>query len=244
MVQAKQIVKNTGALIRLLALATGAANNTVITTALTTALGTAGNDSNTGAAVSVPLQIAGTGGVGVITTTSTNRVKIIRADNKNDVIGANNAEVYARLTEASGVYTLNYFTLQGGVETAHAFAATINIDFLIPYRFDFARLPLDALLAVPATNVSDDATAGAAPKSYTEQLIPTATNTLPVLTRTPDTIANLILYINGIEYDSFGGAAARFSLATRTITWNPANGTPPFSITTSDRVIASYTSLE
>lgn len=214
---------------------------TNITTALTTALSSAGNDQVSGATSSVPLQVAASGGVGVITSSPGNRVKVLSNTTKNDVLGTGNQEVFARITESAGVYTLTYYTLQAGVETAHSFGSATAIDVLLPYRFSPATYPLDAMLLAPVRNVSDDATGGAAPVKRIENVTPTALNTLPNLNFTP--IAGSVeLTVNGITYDSLGGGSARFSVSGQTITWNSANGTPAFSVTTTDRIIAIYES--
>ena len=210
-----------------------------VSTVISTALSTAGKGG-----VGVPVQVsANDDGVGIITAASTNLVQIQRTGSGLKITDAGNNEVYGRLTEAGGVYTLRYFTLADGTETPFNFAASTPIDFDFSYRFDFARLPGDFAIAIPTRVISNDPRGAAAgSQTYSELLTVTALNTLSALTRTPNVAANLFLIINTAIYSTFGGATAAFSVAGKTITWSAANAR--FNLETTDRVIATYTSLE
>lgn len=236
-VPAKQIIKILAAPIRVNNFSANGSSNTV-TSAITTALTTAGAGG-----VSVPLQVSASEGLGVIASGANNKVEIYSSTSK-DKIGSVGEEVYGRLTEAGGVYTLSYYTLSNaGIETAYSFSSATNIDFEFNYRFDFARFPTDGAISITARNISNDpgSTGGMLQR---EQLTPTAQNTLPNLTKTPISASGVSLIINGIEYDSFGGGAAPFSvnISTKAVSWSAANA--GFSIETTDRVIAQYTTLE
>lgn len=237
-VPAKQIIKIQSAFVRVGGFTANGSSNTA-TTAITTALSTAG-----AASTSVPLQPSVSEGLGVITTGSNNRVELYDATTKDKIQAANGEEVYGRLTEASGVYTLSYYTLPNtGVETAYTFSGATSIDFEFPYRFDFARFPTDGAIAIRARNISDDPSSSTG-QAYAEQLTVTATNTLSVLTKTPVATSTFQLRVNGVDYDTLGSSAARVSvnLTTKAVSWSAANA--GFNLETTDRVIARYFTFE
>lgn len=235
---AKHIIKFLSAFVRVANLTANGASATV-TTAITTALSTAGE-----AASSVPLQAAAATGLGVLTTAPNNRCEVYNATSKDKFLANNGEEVYARLTEASGAYTLSFYTLpNNGTETAYTFSAPTAIDFEFAYRFDFGRLPGDAIIGVSTRNVSQDPSINAG-TAFLERLSPSAQNTLPSVAKTPTSATTFKLIVNGIVYDSLGGAAAFYTvnISTKAVTWSAANA--GFNIDTTDRVIAEYLTVE
>lgn len=236
---AKQIIKILAANIRISNFTANGVDD-VVTAVVTTALGTAGDGGR-----SVPLQVsANTASMGVIVAAPQNRVEIYDATTKDKISSSGGDEVYGRLVEASGVYTLSYFTLpDSGTEAAYTFSTNRAIDFEFSYRFDFDRFPSDAVVGVSTRNVSQDpaSTAGAL---FVEQLAVTGPNAIASLTRTPTSAGVVMLIVNGVSYDTFGGAAADFSVnvSTRAITWSAANA--GFSVETTDRVIAQYSTRD
>jgi hypothetical protein len=232
----KQIEKFLLASIRISASVSGLSIN--LTAALTSALATAGEGG-----VSVPLQVATATTLGLLTTSPLNRVELWSSTGER-FVDANRAEIYGRLTEGTGVYTLSFFALNNsGVETAVNIGGTaVTAQIELNYRFDFARFPAEAVVASIARNVWQDPRTLATSKIYRERLIPSAVNTLPQLTRTPDVNGNVIIMVNGISYDTLTGAASDFTVSGRAITWVPAQA--GFNIETTDIVIADYTSLE
>ncbi|MBW4666476.1 MAG: hypothetical protein KME60_03270 [Cyanomargarita calcarea GSE-NOS-MK-12-04C] len=210
------------------------ANSSNITTAITTPLATAGRGG-----VSVPLQAATNTTIGVVTTGTT--VALFLASSEKPALDNAGNKVYGRLTESSGVYTLNYFSNVAGVETAYTFAST-TIDFVIPYRFDFARLPSDFAIAFPINDINIAAGGGVVARQFSEKLTVTATNTLSNLTFTPNFDYNISVEINGKVENSFGGGSASFSRNVKTLIWNQANA--GYQILTTDDVVARYTTLE
>jgi len=234
MIPGKQITKPLSASVRINGFS-ASGNTGILTTALGTALSTAGEGG-----VSVPVQpLGGANTIGVITSGVNNRTEIYGGASKLKLTDASGNEVFGRITEAGGVYTLTYSSLIAGVETAHSMpAAAIDIEF--SYRFDFARFPADAAIAVSARNISNDP-AGAGGGSGTprgERLTVTALNTVGNLGFTPLNTANLRLFVNGQQFDTFGGAAAAFSLSGLAITWSAANAGFPLEV--ADRVTARY----
>jgi len=234
-IKSKQIEKNLSASIQIAGFSAAGADD-VVTSAITTALSTAGNGG-----VSVPLQVSSNiDTIGVITASPNNRVEIWDNTTKDKIVDSSGEEVYGRITESGGVYTLTYYSLNAstGVETAYSFGNTTSIDFEFNYRFDFARFPTDAPIAVGARNVTQDP--GGSGKVYTEKLNVTAQNTIADLAKTPTATSNVMLYINGVVYDTF--ATASFSVSGKAITWSAANS--GFNVETTDRVVAKYTTNE
>lgn len=222
--------------------ATGA--STTVTTPITTALATAGKNG-----VSVPLQPSAASGLGLITTAPLNRIEISDATTKLKLKDASSNEVYARLTEAGGVYTITYFVLVNGVETAYSIPSATNLDIDITYRFDLGRLPVDAFTAYGIRVVQSDPTGGGAIAAnwFAEVLTVTATNTLSALTKTPTNVSVMELVVNGKVHDSLGGANADFALSgtpARTVTWNSGSAAADYSIVTGMKVVAFYQTFE
>jgi hypothetical protein len=215
---------------------TGGSQN--ITAALTTALSTAGRKG-----VAVPVQVsADEDSVGVITTGTNNLVQVQSNATKMKYTDTNGNEVYGRLTEAAGVYTVTFFTSVNGTETAYSFGSANAIDIDFNYRYDAARLPADYAIAIPTKIISQDPKVSGAGTFSLELLTVTATNTLAALAKTPSVPATVRLYVNGQIITSLGGASAKFSISGKTITWNATNA--GYSLTTDDNVIAAYSSFE
>ena len=233
----KQIDATLDGYIRISSLAvTGLSTN--ITTALATALSTAGRSG-----VSVPAQVSSSSeSVGVVTSKRVevfdNATKLKLSDGPAD----GNDEVYGKITESAGVYTLSYFTNEAGTETAFSFpsASTVIIEF--PYRYDFARLPTDFAISLTQRNGSDDSSVSSGSNIHTEILPVTGINAIASLAKTPDTNSNVLLIVNQLAYDSLGGGSAYFSLLGKAVTWLTVNA--GFSVEVGDRVVASYTTLE
>lgn len=235
-IPAKQIIRPLAAFVRVGSFAaTGSSGNA--TAAITAALNSAGDGG-----VSVPLQPASSTAIGIFVLPPFNRVEVWEASTGSKIL-ANGNEVYGRLTESSGTYTLSYFSLVSGTETAYSFPASQSISFEFAYRFDFARLPATAILAARSGSSAATPAGPAVPQSFRERLTIASQNTVPALARSPVDAASVALIINGVSYDTFGGAAAAFSvnLGTRAITWSAANS--GFNLDVSDRVIAEYNSL-
>lgn len=234
LIQSKQVNKILEACIRVSAFTADGASD-VVTTPITTALSTAGNGG-----VSVPLQVSSSvTTVGVVTASNLNRIEIYNATTKAKISDGSGNEVYGRLTESGGVYTLTYYSLVSGSETAYTSFSSQSIDFEFIYRFDFERLPSSAAVGVKQRNVSDDPNASAGSTVVVEQLTVSGTNTIANLSYTPTAATNVILFVNGVAVNAFGGASAPFSISGVAITWDA--GDAGYSVETTDQVIAHYT---
>jgi hypothetical protein len=231
--QPKQVDKFLAAFIAVTAFVAGGAN-TVVTAAVTTALSTAASGGG-----SVPLQVSSTELTeGVISSGTFNRVEIYANGSKLKLTDANGDEVYGRLTEASGVYTLTYFAVVAGVETAYTMPASTSIDFEFAYRYSFLNYPSTGAIGIQARRVSEDSGSGAG-KPFAEKPTVTALNVLAALTKTPISVSILEVVVNGKSHDSFSGD---FTLAGKTITWVP--GTAGYSLETTDSVVCRYFTFE
>lgn len=240
MLKSKQIERILTASVRVNNFTANGASN-VVTTALSTALGTAGN-----AGVAVPVQVsANVNSIGVITAAAINNVEIYGNASKQRIETAGGDEIYGRLTESGGVYTLTYFTItDAGTETAHTFGAATAIDFKFFYRFDFSRYPADAIQTTSVSIVDPVTNLSTAANWFGEKL--TVVNTSGVLTvtltKTPTTATEVYLLVNGQKIDAFGGASARISVSGKVVTWSTTNA--GYAIDTTDNIVAWYKTAE
>lgn len=240
-IQAKNINRILAAPIRISNFSANGSSGS-ITSAITTALSTAGKGG-----VSVPLQVSNLEGVGIVATAPTNRTRILTNGSEDAITDGSGEVVYGRITESSGVYTLSYFTLSNaGVENVYSFGSATAIDFTFNYRFDFHRLPTDALVSMLVRSLTQTSGSSSAPAAYAELLSITAQNTVANLTKTPVSTSTIQFIFNETNYDTFGGADAPFSvnLGTKAVTYNPASTRTGVSLDTTDRLVARYFTLE
>src|SRR5574343_1661399 len=172
--------------------ANGASN--VVTTAITTALNTAGFGGE-----SLSLINSDETTEGVLVTNSTkdfaNLCQIVSATNKEPLTDDNGNEVFGRLTFASTVYTLSYYTIINGVQTDFSITSQA-IDFSFNYVANFGTLDTFALLGSSVRNVATDPNPNTV-RSKTDAIIITATNTFanPALSSVPNTNFPILLSI-------------------------------------------------
>lgn len=208
-----------------------------ITSDITTTLATAGFEGNPVAVTPSP-DVASPG---IIVTPGFNRIEIYDNTTKEKFTELSN-EVYGRLTEAAGVYTLSFFYLDGGSETVYAFTAPTDIDIEFGYRFKLGDLPTDIFIGLTVRNVQQDAGGGGGSTNIKAELLNvTGTNNIADLSFTPDPLSNVTLFVNGIE-ESQVGATPSFTTSGKQIIWNSSNA--GYDVETTDRVVAKYTSNE
>jgi len=227
----KQIKKLFAAPIRVSGLVVSMnATSTVITSQVTTALLTAGYNSQ-----AVPLIYTTSETTPGVIKTVNNRVEIY-TNSTGAKIEYSGYEVYGRLTELAGVITLTYYYLVGGVETSYTFPSATTIDFEFNYRFEFKDLPTDSIIAIKQRNVQDDV-ANTGGKLKVEKLTVASLNTISALSITPVSGKNVRLLINGYPVDSIATAPA-FTVVGTALTWNSSNA--DWDVETTDSVIAEY----
>ena len=121
---------------------------------------------------------------------------IVQLSDTNDKPMADSSgnEIYGKLTELAGAYTLLFFSRVGTVETAFTMPRDTVFNAVIGYRFQLHRLPPSAMRSPLSVRVSQDPTSAGA---VTRELLVIATvNTVPKLAATPR--ANTcVLHVNG-----------------------------------------------
>lgn len=209
--------------------------STLATADITSALLSAGR-----AGTPVPLQVSVGEGQGVITSGNNNRIEIFDATTQSRLVDVNGDEVYGRITEAAGAYTLTYYVLDAGVETAHTVNPATDIDFYFPYRFSADKYPVDAAITLPMKSGSN-AGAGTTNPEFSEQLAVTAVDTVASLTKLPIALSAIKLSVNGQLFSSVETNPA-FTVAGNAVSWSSANA--GFALAVADRVVAYYSSDE
>jgi hypothetical protein len=205
-----------------------AGTDDVVTTEITTAAGVDG----------VPVQVGSATTEGFITTGANNKAWVLDATTKTTIDDGLGNEVYGRLTEAAGVYTLSYYSIQSGTETAVTLSAT-TIDFFVSYNYSFKNLPNDALIRVNSVVVGEDPSGAGGRPIRNEKITVTALNTLANLAKTPidNTVA---LYVNGKAEAE--GASEAFTRVGKVLTWDATDA--EYDLETTDDVVAHYGTLE
>lgn len=227
LLQAKQIEKFTYGRMGVINFAATGIDD-VVTTQITSA---ASSDS-------VPVQVGSSTAEGFITTGSDNKALIFDTTTKQAIDDGLGNEVYARLTEAAGVYTLSYYSIQGGTETS-VDIGTVSIDFFVNYSYSFKNLPVNVLTRVNSVLVGEDPANQSGRTIRNEKVTVTGTNTLANLAYTP--IANSVaLYVNGKAETE--GVSEAFTRSGKVLTWSAANA--EYTLETTDDVTAHYNTLE
>lgn len=194
----------------------GASDN--ISTALATLLSTC-----TRQGVALPAQSAsltsGSEAEGVITVSPLNKVALRGAGDQH-LTDDNGNDVYGRVSLANAVWTLTYYSLAGGAETAYTrMPAGTVLTLLIPCFFQLYHYPYSADLVVEDWSVDSEVSLiGRRP--FAANLAITAANTVPNLPQVA--VGEVRLVVNGISYSSLDTAAA-FSVSGNAVTWNAAN---------------------
>lgn len=210
------------------------ATSDVVTTPLGTVLTTAGKGGG-----SVPLVVSASENVeGVITTGANNRVEIWDDVTKEKLQDGNANEVYGRLTEAAGVYTLSYYSLVAGTETAFTMDGR-DLEWCFNYRYELKDLPPDCLVYSSSRNVNDDPRVSKQGTCYCEELTVTALNTLSNLTYLPSAFPCFDMTVNGVDVAVGGSGGA--SITGKAITWDE---TGYYDLEVTDCVKICYNTLE
>ncbi len=228
--QAKQVQKLLQAWVGIAGFSTAGGTSDTITSALTTALNTAGNGG-----VSVPLQVGSSSTEGVNTSAGFNVTNVFLGTTGLRLTDGTGNDVYGKITNTGSTWTLSYFSAPGGTETAYTMAAATSINFEVPYVFTFDHLPYTAIVALVDRHIAPDlATFGF--RLFSEALTVTAANTVSNLTNTAtSTLQQLV--VNGIVYTSLGSSPP-FTVSGKAITWSASNA--GFALATTDDVKAVY----
>jgi len=207
----------------------------LVTSELTTSALTAGNN---GTAVTDQAS-TGFDVEGWLNSASNNIVTI--ADNTTEaaIEDDQGREVFARLTEDTGAFTLNYYVLIAGTETPHNFDSAASLKFIVQYNYEFKDLPYDFNTRIPTNRLLEDPSTGAGGSDFEEDLTIASLNTYPDLTKTPVTGTKVAIYVRGKEEGEESGSTTRSGKA---LTW--VSGTAEYDLETTDSVYAKYKTFE
>lgn len=225
LLQAKQVSKFLAAFIVLTNQSVASANTLNVTSALTTAVATAGNNG-----VSVPLNANGAYNAEGVITGSNSIVPVYAYPSGQPIEIAGN-QVYGVITYAASVYTVSFYTLVSGTQTA----ATLNqaVNLLIPYSFSFGDLPYTAILGVVNSDPGGPGGQGGT-FYYDAGVTVTGTNAVSNLTKLPINTASVVISVNGQVMRN----GTDFTVSGQAVTWSAANA--GFSLATSDVIGAWY----
>ena len=235
MIQGKQIQKGSAYWIAISGPTSVSSLSNDITASLTTALSTAGYKGGP-----VPLQASTSETTIGVITTGHNIVKIYNAANKR-IMTKNGNPIYGRITVSFGVYTITFYTLVDGTETAYSFPSPTGVSFLIPYRFTFGTVPTDSVLLEEQMFHGQLDTAITIGRTFKEKLTISGPDTISNLSFTPVSGTAVTLHVNGKE-ETNTGTNPPFTLAGTVFTWSDANA--GYALDTLDIVIATYNTLQ
>jgi hypothetical protein len=208
-----------------------------VTTVLGTALGAAGDGG-----VSVPVQpLSGANKIGILTS-GANHCSIFTSVSNERILSAAGDIVFGRMTEATGVFTLGFFTVpDSGVETAYTLPST-SIAFFFNYMYDIARFPSTAFVQIANSEAQVPLIVGGtvAPTLFREALPITATNVITALTNTPINASAITIFYENLAYSAIAGGG--FTLTGKTLTGAITVGTPatPVDLLVGERLEALY----
>jgi hypothetical protein len=175
---------------------------------------------------------------GVLTTPIYNKVFLRESANGKPLTDpVDGVSVFARLTEASGTWTLSFFVLVNGIETPFDFTGHPKVG----QKFDFRWCEVVQLADSSPTTIvyAGEGIDEFDPSSPTNHIhiqetftITTNGQTVFSLTQTPKDTANVIFFVNGIAYN----ITIDYTVVGTTLTWLNVD----FTLQTSDRVTAEY----
>ncbi len=209
------------------------AATSVVTSAITTALNTAGRNNT-----SVPLQVAsGIDVEGVALSTSIGIIRAFNEDSAEPPQDGSANEIYGRLTESGGAYTVTWYVSDGSGGDSAANIPAGDYRMVFGYNFSIEQLPNDAFFAGRKFNVGDDPTVAGATglTAVVEVINVTALNTLAALSQTPAATVPVTLNVNGVTHTELDSGITQTGTA---LTWNATTMT--YDLETTDRVIAHY----
>ena len=237
LIRRKQIDWVISAGVQVQSFSSSAANSDNVTAAITAALNNAGRGGR-----AVPLVISGgEEQQGVIANGDFARIEVESAGSKDKIDGDTNGnEVYGRLSESSGTYSLGYFYLDdNGTEQEYTFDAPQDLNFSFNYRFIADSLPADAIIGQTGMQISQDV-GGSRQRIVRERLAVTGTNTLSSVSQEIADPAQVELIVNGVVYSTSTGDPV--TVTGQAIGWDPAafGAEKAWNIVTTDSVTVTY----
>ena len=176
---------------------------------------------------------------GVFTTAPNNKV-YFRKVSDGKAVTSNGSQVFGRLTYATGVWTVTFYTMSGGSETAFNWNGNADAGANLSLRFVEAvqianKLPSDEVEA----GESIDEMQASSPLLHTHQspdVLTVSSNgqTAFTLAATPKWGGAVRLEVNGVAY--VNSAGKDFTVSGTTLTWLNRQ----FTLATTDEVVAYY----
>ena len=140
-IKAKEIWKVQSGELQMAGVSLGASATTDVTTQITTLLSTAGANAS-----SVSLKVSANDyDTGVVVGL---QVDVLDSSNGPIANPTTGNEIYGRITEAAGVYTLSLYENIAGVETTYTPTAGFTANVSVYYAFDFVSYPRDGGIRV------------------------------------------------------------------------------------------------
>ena len=177
---------------------------------------------------------------GVFTTAPNNKVYFRKVNDGKAVSDSSGREVFGRLTYATGVWTVTFYVLVSGSETAFNWNGNADAGASLSLRFVESvqianKLPSDEVEA----GESIDEMQASSPLLHTHQspdVLTVSTNgqTEFTLAATPKWGGAVRLEVNGVTY--VNGAGKDFTVSGAALTWLNRG----FTLTTTDEVVAFY----
>ena len=185
---------------------------------------------------------------GVFTTNPNNKVFLRESDTGKAVVsgsGMTAKSVFGRLTESAGTWTLSFFTLIAGIETAYDFSADYDggAHPLAGDNFDFrwcesVQIKDSAPTAIVYAGEGIDEFDPSSPTNH-QHIVETIAVTSNgqtgfALSQTPKDATDVVMTVNGVRYEY--GAGKDYTIAGSTVTWLDVD----FTMATTDEVIFTY----
>jgi len=149
-------------------------------------------------------------------------------------------QVFGRLTEAGSVWTLSFFVLIAGSETAFDFTGHTEVGNDFEYTY-FESIQIGNSLPTSIVNLFEniDEINASSPLSH-QHLIEVKTivsqNTIPNLAQVPKDVNDVKIAVNEMLYV----AGTHLTVVGQVVTWDFDSGSGGFDIETTDEVIAVY----
>lgn len=177
---------------------------------------------------------------GVITTAPYNKVYIRNNTTGKAFEDASQRQVYGRLTESSGVWTISFYVLITGVETAYNFNGTDDAGETFDYTyFEVVQIGNSDPRNVVNLFENIDEINSSNPLNHSHIIDPltvTAQNVISDLSQVPKDTNDVKLEVNTAIYLQ----GVHFTVSGQTITWTFTSGSGGFNIETTDTVTAFY----
>lgn len=174
---------------------------------------------------------------GVYTNSPQNLVQIRLKSTGKGLIDTSSRQIYARLTEATGTWTLSFYVLVAGVETAYNFTGHSEAGNNLEYRWcESVQISQSLPTSVVSfgEGIDEFVAASSSAHLHKDDNLTVSSNgqTAFTLAATPKTGEPVMLVVNGVAYRQ----TTYFTVSGTTLTWLNVG----FSMATTDEVTAYY----